>query len=188
MYPILVFIGLEITAQSFLATPRRHYAAVALACLPALAFLALSVPNQIFGDMTLMKAEIDPSSLDDDTLKRNLSTLGMLSSGFIVTSLLWAWALAKVVDRHLRVAAAVMALAGLLTAFGIIHSPLPGSQLFLLFGPESWKSIVLDAANRGPVLEYVAGYLACAVLLVTWSLYTEIGVPIAHEVDLEEDG
>ena len=188
VYPILVFIGLEITAQSFLATPRRHYAAVALACLPALAFLALSVPNQIFGDMTLMKAEIDPSSLDDDTLKRNLSTLGMLSSGFIVTSLLWAWALAKVVDRHLRVAAAVMALAGLLTAFGIIHSPLPGSQLFLLFGPESWKSIVLDAANRGPVLEYVAGYLACAVLLVTWSLYKEIGVPIAHEDDLEEDG
>jgi len=186
VYPILVFIGLEITAQSFLATPRRHYAAVALACLPALAFLALSVPNQIFGDMTLIKAEIDPGSLDDATLTKKLSTLRMLSSGFIVTSLLWAWALAKAVDRNLRVSAAVMALAGLLTAFGIIHSPLPGSQLFILFGPESWKSIVLDAANRGAVLEYVAGYLACAVLLVIWSFYQGIGTPITDDDDPEE--
>ena len=50
VYPILVFIGLEITAQSFLATPRRHYTAVALACLPALAFLAMNLPGRIFGD------------------------------------------------------------------------------------------------------------------------------------------
>ena len=35
--PILVFIGLEITAQSFHATPVRHYPAVAIACVPALA-------------------------------------------------------------------------------------------------------------------------------------------------------
>ena len=34
--PILVFIGLEITAQSFHATPQRHYPAVAIACVPAL--------------------------------------------------------------------------------------------------------------------------------------------------------
>ena len=181
VYPILVFIGLEITAQSFLATPRRHYAAVALACLPALAFLALSLPNRMFGDAALMNAGIDASSLDDTMLKKNISTLGMLSSGFIITSLLWAWALAKVIDRRLRVAAAVMALAGVLTAFGVIHSPLPGSQLFLLYGPDSWKSIVLDPANRQPLFEYVAGYFGCAVLLLVWSYYKGISSPIAHD-------
>src|SRR5262249_16644982 len=37
MFPILVFVGLEITAQSFRATPHRHYPALALAALPALA-------------------------------------------------------------------------------------------------------------------------------------------------------
>jgi AGZA family xanthine/uracil permease-like MFS transporter len=41
VFPILVFIGLEITAQSFHATPRQHYPAVVLACVPALAALAL---------------------------------------------------------------------------------------------------------------------------------------------------
>ncbi|MCA9177209.1 MAG: hypothetical protein KDB14_22120, partial [Planctomycetales bacterium] len=34
VFPILVFIGLEITAQSYHATPRRHYPALGIACLP----------------------------------------------------------------------------------------------------------------------------------------------------------
>ncbi|MFO0909265.1 MAG: permease [Isosphaeraceae bacterium] len=35
VFPILIFVGLEITAQSFHHTTRRHYPAVALACVPA---------------------------------------------------------------------------------------------------------------------------------------------------------
>ncbi len=183
VYPILVFVGLEITAQSFLATPRRHYAAVALACLPALAFLALSFPNQMFGDAALRDAGIQLSTLQDSLLQTNLKTVGMLSSGFIITSLLWAWALAKIVDREIKVAALVLALAGVLTGFGIIHSPLPGNQLFVLFGPESWGNMVLDDANRGAVLEYVAGYFASAVLLAAWSLNPNIHSPATNDDD-----
>src|SRR5438067_6179279 len=44
VYPILIFIGLEIAAQSFHATPVRHYPAVVFACVPALAQLALILP------------------------------------------------------------------------------------------------------------------------------------------------
>ncbi|MDP7019798.1 MAG: permease, partial [Pirellulaceae bacterium] len=54
VFPILIFIGLEITAQSFHATPRRHYPAVALACIPALAYLALNFIDRIFGDPALL--------------------------------------------------------------------------------------------------------------------------------------
>ncbi len=183
VYPILVFVGLEITAQSFLATPRKHYAAVALACLPALAFLALSFPNQMFGDAALRDAGIQLSTLQDSLLQTNLKTVGMLSSGFIITSLLWAWALAKIVDREIKVAALVMALAGALTAFGIIHSPLPGNQLFVLFGPESWGNMVLDDANRGAVTEYVAGYFASAILLAAWSLNPNIRPAVTNDDD-----
>ena len=39
MFPILVFVGLEITAQSFAATKKLHYPAVAFAMLPALAMI-----------------------------------------------------------------------------------------------------------------------------------------------------
>ena len=45
VFPILIFIGLEITAQSFLATPRRHYPALALAVVPALAYLVEPGPR-----------------------------------------------------------------------------------------------------------------------------------------------
>ena len=49
MFPILVFVGLEITAQSFRATPSRHLPALALAVLPALACLALMPVQRVLG-------------------------------------------------------------------------------------------------------------------------------------------
>ncbi|WP_146457298.1 permease [Rubripirellula tenax] len=184
VYPILVFVGLEITAQSFLATPRRHYAAVALACLPALAFLAMNLPGRIFGDEALRKLGIDATTLGDPMLRANLKTIGMLSSGFILTSLLWAWALAAAIDRRLLLAAKVLLLACVLTLFGVMHSPLAGNRLFLPFGPDTWGDIVLDAANRKFVLEFAAGYLASAAMLMAWSWMPGIGKPLTDDDEL----
>lgn len=183
VYPILVFIGLEITAQSFLATPRRHYAAVALACLPALAFLAMNIPGRMFGDNALVSAGIDPENLNDPVLVHNIKTLTMLSSGFILTSLLWAWALAAIIDRRLVVASKVMLLAAILTLFGVVHSPLAGNRLFMPFGPEGWGDIVLDVANRKYVIEFVAGYVASAMLLFGWSFMVEEALPTTEHDD-----
>ena len=182
VFPILVFIGLEITAQSFLATPRRHYAAVAFACLPALAFLAMNLPGRILSDPAL--ATTDTTNLDPE-LQDNLRTLGMLSSGFILTSLVWAWSLAKIIDRRLTVAAKVMLLAGVMTLFGVIHSPLPGNQLFVPIGPASWEEIVLGSEHRWHVLEFAAGYFSSALLLLGWSRCSGIGPPITDENEHE---
>ncbi len=181
VYPILVFVGLEITAQSFLATPRRHYPAVAMACLPALAFLAMNLPGRMFGDGALMEAGIGPGTLQDKALAENIKTMSMLSSGFILTSLLWAWSLAAAIDRRLMLAAKVMLLAAVMTLFGIIHSPLAGNQLFMPWGPESWGNLVLDEENRRRVLEFAAGYFASAILLAAWSFYGRVGDPIIDE-------
>ncbi len=182
VYPILVFIGLEITAQSFHATPRRHFAAVALACLPALAFLAINMPGRIFGDPSVLAATWSPADLGED-LSHDLKTLGMLSSSFIITSLLWAWALAAAIDRRLVLAGKVFLLAAILTMFGLIHSPLPGNQLFMPLGPSSWGDMVLDDVNRKYVLEFAAGYFASAILLFVWATVTDIGAPIVDDED-----
>lgn len=171
VFPILIFVGLEITAQSFLATPRRHYTAVALACVPALAFLAVNFPNQIFGDPALTAAGISRQTLVGGELQASLATLTMLSNGFIVTSLLWAWALAAIIDGRLRLAAAVFGLAAGLTLFGVIHSPSPTNRMFLPIGLEAWGTLVLGAADRPAVLEYAAGYLAVALLLAAWGTW-----------------
>jgi len=165
--PILVFIGLEITAQSFAATPRRHYPAVALGCVPALAFLALSFPNRLFGDPASIAAGLTIDSMNE-SLQDNLATLTMLSNSFILTSLLWAWILASIIDRKLNLAAIVLCVTALLTLFGLIHSPLAENRLFLPLGPDSWGDWVLDGKYRGIVMEYALAYLASAGLLVAW--------------------
>jgi AGZA family xanthine/uracil permease-like MFS transporter len=117
IFPILVFVGLEIAAQSFHATPVRHYPAVALACLPALAYL-----------VTLMTGEVRSVSTAQDTsaaLQLRLQTLHELSGGFIITSLAWASALAALIDRRLATAGLLMLVCAACSLFGVIHSPLP---------------------------------------------------------------
>ncbi len=187
VYPILVFIGLEITAQSFLATPRRHYPAVAFACVPALAFLAISLPGQVFGDASLIQAGLGPTALADENLARSLQTVTMLSSGFILTSLLWAWTLVAGIDRQMKLAALILMIAAVLTAFGLVHSPLPGNRLFVPFGPESWGDIVLPAAQRAVVLEFAAGYAAAAVLVWAWSFWAMAKLPGESAMPGESD-
>ena len=63
IFPILIFVGLEITAQSFHATPVRHFPAVALACVPALAYLALLALNQLMPELAKPFAELDRKSV-----------------------------------------------------------------------------------------------------------------------------
>src|SRR5207244_7148719 len=121
MFPILVYVGIEITAQTFRATPVRHYAALALATLPAFAALAAIPLNQALGSR-------EPASTDAAVV---VLTLRCLANGFIVTSLLWAAALAALIDRQLAKSALYLLVAGVFALFGIIHSPLPSAPVAL---------------------------------------------------------
>jgi AGZA family xanthine/uracil permease-like MFS transporter len=124
VFPILIFVGLEITAQSFHATPVRHYPAVALACVPALAYLTLLAFNQISRDLKPF-AELQPQT------QHWLQTVTVLAGGggFIVTSLLWGAALANLIDGKIRPVVATLLLAAVFSWFGVIHSPLPSSPI-----------------------------------------------------------
>lgn len=118
MFPILVFVGLEITAQSFRATPNRHYAALALAILPALAYLAV-----VLADGALGGRPPTPHA------EAGMQTLRCLANGFIVTSLLWGAALAALLDGRFARSAAYWLTAGVFSLVGIIHSPLREAPL-----------------------------------------------------------
>jgi AGZA family xanthine/uracil permease-like MFS transporter len=122
LFGIVVFVGLEITAQSYHATPTRHYAALALATMPALACL-----GAILIKRTLLPV-IGPEELGKQT---GLIVLWCLANGFIVTSLLWGSALAAMLDGRLRLSAAYLSVAGLCALFGIIHSPFPDERIAL---------------------------------------------------------
>ena len=166
VFPILVFIGLEITSQSFQATPKRHYPAVALACIPALAYLALIYADKVIGENNI---QLSPA------LGEEIQTLRILSNGYIVTSLLWASTLAAIIDRRLRTTAIFLLITAICALFGVIHSPLAGSPMYL-----PWQ---LDSHPFELVIRYVTGYLLAALILLGLHYYTKAFTPPNAEAD-----
>lgn len=154
LVPILVFVGLEITAQSFHATPPRHYPAVAIACVPALAALAKIETDKVLA----------AGARPDASLARELFSLQIISAGFIVTSVLWAGMLTALLDRRLRQAAGWCLAAAAFTLCGVIHSPFKDGRLFL---PWAVGDLPAEGAGRGP-LELAAAYGLLAILFAAW--------------------
>ena len=122
--PILVFIGLEITAQAFLASPRHHGPAVALAFVPTAATVVLIELGTVLA--ALGKS---PADLTGDAALTYRALL-VLGNGFVLTAVLWGAALVFLLERRPAWAALVFALASAATLFGLIHSPLASGALF----------------------------------------------------------
>jgi AGZA family xanthine/uracil permease-like MFS transporter len=156
-FPILVFVGLEIGGQSFRATPTRHYAAVALAILPALAYMA-TIP---------MEMALGPDRQPVEYMAPSMLALRCLAHGFIVTSLLWASSLSAILDRHMFRAALFLIVAAACSFMGVIHSPLTHEQI-------AWPwTVVAEMTKASPAPEllcqspyhWAGGYLLAAMLL-----------------------
>jgi AGZA family xanthine/uracil permease-like MFS transporter len=163
--PILVFIGLEITAQSFHATPQRHYPAVAIACVPALAALVMIQADKL----------IAAGAAPQGQLASDLFTMRTLAAGFIVTSLVWAGMVTALIDRRLFAAAGWSGAAAVLAAFGIIHSPFPDGRLFV---PWSIGELPAVAVGRGP-LDLAAAYALLAAVFAIWAAWLQRRQPAA---------
>ncbi|HWB11156.1 MAG TPA: permease [Pirellulales bacterium] len=173
VFPILIFVGLEISSQSFHATPPRHYPALAFACLPALASLAM-----IFADQVLDATQQSIFSLTKNPAAAvaagNLQTLRVLSSGFVITSLLWASTLAMLIDRRHAAAAGFLLSASLCSLFGVIHSPLAGSPLSM-----PWSlpvdQLPTPAAAHTPVVMAASYFAAALAVFVGGRLVRTLG-------------
>jgi len=159
MLPILVFIGLEITAQSFHATDKRHYAALAIACIPAMAKVVM-----IYVGQYVQAAELGAGDFEyPEYLKSQELYLSVLAGGFIITSLIWASATAKIIDRQYFTASVYFALGGIFVMFGVIHSPLPGDQMF--FPWQISDSDIFSSDTTKIVIEFAVAYLIMAALM-----------------------
>ena len=129
--PILVFVGLEITAQAFLATPARHGPAVAFTFAPVAAALVLIETGSLFAALGT-----SPAALGGDAAQAHRA-LVVLGNGFILTAVLWGWALASIIDHRLVTAGLLFAVASVASLFGAIHSPLASGALFWPWAPPS---------------------------------------------------
>ncbi len=153
MFPILVYVGLEITAQSFKATPVRHYPALALAILPAAAALGQILVEQIHGAGPPANPVFVPMA----------QTLRCLYNGFIITSLLWGAALAALIDGRLKGSAIYLLIAAAFALFGVIHSPLPDAPIAL---PTTVMAKLPASATYHSPYHWAGAYVLCAVFIL----------------------
>jgi AGZA family xanthine/uracil permease-like MFS transporter len=129
--PILVFIGLEITAQGFLASPPRHGAAVALAFVPVAAAVVLIETGGL-----LSALGVSPARLTGEAAQTHQALL-VLGNGFILTSVIWGWALVTIIEQRFAVTGVLFAFASAAALFGVIHSPEPTGALVWPWAPPS---------------------------------------------------
>jgi len=172
--PILVFVALDITEQSYLATPKRHAAAVTLAVFPSVAQLVQIFLSQTYNG-ALMSAAIDPAGTMKATGLTNpdfISTCAvmiMLAHGFILTAMLWGGALAFLIDRRIMAAATTLTVCAVLSFFGFIHSITPTGGIYL-----PWTT--------GSTLPYhwTVAYFAFAILVATLGAVTRNDEAVAQ--------
>jgi AGZA family xanthine/uracil permease-like MFS transporter len=121
----------------------------------------------------LMAAGAQPAA----ALARELFSIRLLASGFIVTSLLWAGMVAALVDRRLLQAAAWCLAAAAFALFGVIHSPFADGRLFL---PWATGPLPAEAAGRAP-LSIAAAYALLAALFAAWHAWLASRTPSQND-------
>jgi adenine/guanine/hypoxanthine permease len=146
--PILVFIGLEVISQAFLATPARHGLAVAISLLPSLAFLAALEVTSVLGSVGASVAQLTGD------VGETVRALILLGNGFIISAVLWGAATTELIDRRFIRSATYLAAGALFSLFGIIHSPADQGTFVL-----PWR-----AGSKLPI-HFAFGYLAAALVV-----------------------
>jgi AGZA family xanthine/uracil permease-like MFS transporter len=115
---VIVWFGLVMVAQAFQEIPKAHCVAVAFGLLPMLASWALQLVDLALrkGGSSLLQA----APLFGDELA--IYGLIALSQGALLVSMVWAAALAYIIDVRFLQAALWLAAGSVLSFFGIIHA------------------------------------------------------------------
>lgn len=145
LLPILVYIGMVITAQAFSVTEKRHMPAVALSFLPLIAgFTVLKIKSALGA----VGATIDYAALEAN----GVPLLGWerLSGGDILVGMLICSIAIFVIDRKFLRAATYSAITAVLAFFGFVHAV---------------------EIKIGSAPEVALGYLAMALVFIVMNFY-----------------
>jgi AGZA family xanthine/uracil permease-like MFS transporter len=158
--PIIVYVGLDITVQSFHETPRKHAMAVALAFVPSIAYLftiKLGNPAWLSPEkFAELYASTDAHGIAE------LATIVTLGNGFIITAMVWATVVVAMIDGHMRRAMVALLVGAGLTLFGFIHSVDPRGGIYLPWALEGLPKLIM--------WQFFGAYVALAALLGLLSL------------------
>jgi AGZA family xanthine/uracil permease-like MFS transporter len=169
--PVVVWFGLVTVGQAFVEVRANQAIAVAMGLIPMLAQWATSLLDTVLGKAgSSLMAVMPIFSVPGSELA--LGGLIALGQGGLLTSMLWAAALALAVQRRFVAAAAWMGAAAVLAVFGVIHAYAltPAGVI----GRIGWWAAPEFA------LAYAAGamfLLGCAWFNVRWRSASVVPVP-----------
>jgi AGZA family xanthine/uracil permease-like MFS transporter len=152
--PVIVWFGLVTVGQAFTSVPPRQSIAVALGLIPIVAEWAAGLAN------TVARAAGSSLAAIMGRLNGELALAGLLSlgQGALLTSMLWAAAMALVIERRFVRAAGWLGAAAAFSAVGVIHA--------WRLTPSGIEGRIGWCAAPAFALSYLAG--ACFLLLCAW--------------------
>lgn len=184
--PILILIGFDMVRLSFQLTPSRHIKGVILAIVPAIFNYVFTHLKTTYSHIQRGAAQIQESIAQagiahSDTVAPMLAKteeimppqwlaeyalIGALGQGFILVAMIWGATVAFIIDRQIVRAAITLALAGVFSLFGIIHSIFPSGSLYLPWRlGETAGADIIGRAKTFP-FEFSAAYFLAAITLL----------------------
>lgn len=118
--PILLYIGLVIGAQAFVAVPKAHYVAVVIAIIPNIASWAQGLIDNALGAAGTSAAEVGKEALEGNSVLYH--GLLILGSGAVLAGMMLGAIVAFIIDRNFVWAAGYLAGAAILSFVGIINA------------------------------------------------------------------
>src|SRR5580704_442501 len=178
--PIVLWIGVIITAQAFQTTPRDHAPAVALGLFPAIAAWGLTVAQGAFlvgssapGAPTLQSALTGQPNLELNGFL--LHGLLVMERGYIFTCMILAAIAAFLIDRKFYSAAIWSLIAAAFAALGLTHAyQLKGNVVDFLFVFAQPAQGALAAHTFG----IAVGYLLFAGVFAAFGWYVARRPPV----------
>lgn len=131
--PILIVVAADIVRISYAGIDSKYAPSIFFAIMPAI----LNFTHVTVGDllrtveMGLAKTNVAIGTVVSASWFDSYTLLGALSRGYVLTGILWATVIAFLIDRRTKAATLVLAISGVMAMFGIIHSILPSSAMYL---------------------------------------------------------
>jgi len=183
--PILIVVASDIIRLSFSSIPKEHSPAVGFAIMPAIlnfAYVKLSVLYQHAETaMQNMGAQIT-TVLPQQWLSEYV-LLGVMARGYILTSLLWAATVVFIIDKKLVKAALMLGICSLFSYFGVMHSVLPSSSVYL-----PWQLDASSLSEQSLLIPvgFATGYLIAMFVVITLHVFRGSDESIQPQLETKE--